>query len=94
MALVAVALLATFACAEEATAADSGTSECSTPGECTNPEAEVIADVPPKPEDPLCPSRDLIVRCTAKTLDLNGDKKIDRSELEGAINRLPWYAKG
>jgi hypothetical protein len=59
--------------------------ECAT-GECVNPDVTV--------EDPSCPSRDLIIRCVSKTLDANENGKLDREELESAINRLPWYSRG
>jgi hypothetical protein len=40
--------------------------------------------------DPNCPSRDLIIRCTGKHMDKNNNGKLDRDELTGAINALPW----
>lgn len=55
-------------------------------GECAKPEVLV--------EDPNCPSRDLIIRCSGKHLDTNGNGKLDRPELEAAIGSLPWYARG
>ena len=45
-------------------------------------------------EDPKCPSRPHIVRCAAAYLDTNKNDKLERSELETAINSLPWYARG
>ena len=54
-------------------------------GECANP------DMVP---DPKCPSRPHIVKCAAKYLDLNKDDKLDRSELETAINNLPFFSRG
>jgi hypothetical protein len=45
-------------------------------------------------EDPNCPSRGLVIRCAGKLLDTNGNGKLDRAELETAINTLPWYARG
>ena len=79
--------------------------ECATPGECANSEAEesvveTLDDVPvvdkqsAVPEDPKCPSRPHIIRCAAANLDTNKNNKLDRVELETAINALPWYSKG
>ena len=55
--------------------------------ECDNPDA-VLA------EDPSCPSRPHIVRCAGEYLDKNKNKMLERSELEDAIDSLPWYSKG
>jgi len=73
-----------------------------TPGDCANPDAGVTADAaevkvtPPQaePEDPKCPSRPHIIRCAAKYLDTNKNNKLDRHELEGAIDELSWLARG
>ena len=46
------------------------------------------------PEDPKCPSRPHIIRCAGEFLDKNKNKLLERSELEDAIDSLPWYAKG
>ena len=45
-------------------------------------------------EDPSCPSRDHIIRCAGEYMDTNKNKKLERSELEAAIDTLPWYGKG
>ena len=45
-------------------------------------------------EDPKCPSRPHIVRCAAEYLDTNKNNKLEREELESAIAKLPWYARG
>lgn len=69
-------------------------------GECTNPEASLEEkEEDPVPtslekEDPNCPSRELIIRCCGIHLDDNKNGKLDRNELETAIDSLPWYAKG
>ena len=55
-------------------------------GECANPGINE--------EDPQCPSRELIIRCAGQTLDTNQNGKLDRSELQSAIDSLPWYARG
>lgn len=58
--------------------------DCSKPGECANPDAE----------DPSCPSRPHIIRCAAEYLDLNKNDKLERSELDTAIGKLNWLARG
>jgi hypothetical protein len=40
--------------------------------------------------DPNCPDRDHLMRCARVHLDLNKNNKIDRDELDAAINSLPW----
>lgn len=45
-------------------------------------------------EDPRCPSRDYVSACTGKYLDLNKNGKLERSELQAAIDSLPWYGRG
>lgn len=57
-------------------------------------ENECVADQVSAPEDPNCPSRSHIIRCAGKYLDTNQNQKLERSELETAINTLPWYARG
>ena len=47
-----------------------------------------------EPDDPKCPSRPHIIRCAAVNLDTNKNNKLERIELETAINALPWYSKG
>ena len=86
-----------------------GAEACSSgEGECANPDAPA-ADAPAAPdvdvadadvpaavgseEDPNCPSRELIIRCAGKHLDHNKNGKLDRPELQGAIDQLPWYAR-
>ena len=83
----------------------SGEGECANP-DVDDPEIEVAAeasppveaeeDTPPVAveEDPNCPSRELIIRCAGKHLDHNKNGKLDRDELQGAIDSLPWYARG
>mmetsp|Transcript_118936 Transcript_118936/g.333118 ORF Transcript_118936/g.333118 Transcript_118936/m.333118 type:complete len:158 (+) Transcript_118936:48-521(+) len=60
-------------------------------GECANPDAEV-PDV--TPEDPNCPSRDYVIRCSGIYLDTNQNGKLERKELQAAIDKLPWYGRG
>ena len=79
-----------------------------TPGECAaNPDetlqdtatsnannVEAVESSPPEPEDPKCPSRPHIIRCAALHLDSNQNNKLDRAELEQAIDQLSWLARG
>mmetsp|Transcript_13451 Transcript_13451/g.18997 ORF Transcript_13451/g.18997 Transcript_13451/m.18997 type:complete len:176 (-) Transcript_13451:254-781(-) len=46
------------------------------------------------PEDPACPSRPHIIRCAAAHLDVNKNNKLERKELQDAIDSLPWLARG
>ena len=67
-----------------------GAESCSSgEGECANPDASESIE-----EDPNCPSRELIIRCAGKHLDVNKNGKLDRVELQNAIDSLPWYARG
>ena len=61
-------------------------------GVCANPEAAEVAETPS--EDPNCPSRALVIKCAAIHLDKNGNNKLDRDELDAAIDSLPWYSRG
>jgi hypothetical protein len=62
---------------------DAGESECGVEGECANPEATVAID-------PNCPDRNHVVRCAGEYLDKNKNGLLERSELQGAIDALPW----
>jgi hypothetical protein len=57
--------------------------ECAVEGECADPNAVVI--------DPNCPDREHVVRCAGKYLDKNQNGLLERFELQGAIDELPWY---
>ena len=61
-------------------------------GECLNPDAPVTPEVAETTEeDPNCPSRALVIRCAGKYLDTNQNGKLERAELEAAINRyVSW----
>ena len=59
-----------------------------TSDQCENPDKNGAC------EDPKCPSRPHIVRCAAAYLDTNKNGKLERAELETAINSLAWYARG
>jgi hypothetical protein len=78
-------------------------------GECANPEAapEVAtpstANIPvPGPFDegamevidPKCPDREHLMICAGAILDTNKNGKLDRDELQTAIDSLPWWARG
>ena len=54
--------------------------------ECTDAETSAI--------DPTCPDRDHLMRCAAHHLDTNKNGMLDRDELQTAIDRLPWLARG
>eukprot|EP00536_Pseudo-nitzschia_multiseries_P002259 jgi/Psemu1/294763/fgenesh1_pm.30_\ len=96
----------TLVVADEACAAGDG--ECANPDvaatdvDISADAAEAEADAPEaipiaaakEPLDPNCPSRDVIIRCAGKYLDTNENGKLDRPELQGAIDQLPWYARG
>lgn len=45
-------------------------------------------------EDPKCPSRPHIIRCASAHLDLNKNGKLEKEELQTAIDALPWLARG
>eukprot|EP00567_Pseudictyota_dubia_P012106 CAMPEP_0197435604 /NCGR_PEP_ID=MMETSP1175-20131217/3172_1 /TAXON_ID=1003142 /ORGANISM="Triceratium dubium, Strain CCMP147" /LENGTH=196 /DNA_ID=CAMNT_0042964683 /DNA_START=104 /DNA_END=694 /DNA_ORIENTATION=+ len=47
-----------------------------------------------EPEDPSCPSRPHIIRCAAAYLDKNKNDKLEREELQTAIDALPWLSRG
>ena len=52
---------------------------------------EKIANEPTIEIDKNCPDREHIIRCTGAHLDLNKNGKLDRVELDSAIQSLPWY---
>jgi hypothetical protein len=67
--------------------------ECPNPEECANLDA-VADDTDAADEDPSCPSRPHIIRCAGHYLDVNKNNKLERSELQDAIDKLPWYSRG
>ena len=70
-------------------AADEAAAEASV----SDPDVEEEA-APVEPEDPACPSRPHIIRCAAAHLDVNKNNKLERQELQDAIDSLPWLARG
>lgn len=72
----------------DAESCTSGGGECANPDAPDVPDASILAE-----EDPNCPSRELIIRCAGKHLDENKNGKLDRLELQGTIDSLPWYAR-
>jgi len=44
-------------------------------------------------EDPSCPSRPHVIRCAAKYLDTNQNGQLEKSELETAMNAVPWILR-
>lgn len=43
---------------------------------------------------PDCPSRKHVIKCAAEYLDTNGNGKLERVELQSAIDKLPWLSRG
>jgi hypothetical protein len=76
-----LALLLAFVLVAPMVSANEG--DCAVEGECADPNAVVI--------DPNCPDRDHVVRCAGKYLDKNQNGLLERFELQGAIDELPWY---
>jgi hypothetical protein len=63
--------------------------------ECADPVAVADdVDIAVTDEDPSCPSRPHIIRCAAFYLDKDKNKKLEKSELQDAIDLLPWYSRG
>ena len=58
--------------------------------QCANP--ETVSE--PEGEDPNCPSRPYVIRCAAEYLDTNKNGKLERGELQSAIDSLPWFSRG
>ena len=77
-----LALLLAFILVVPMVSAEEG--ECAVEGECADPNAVVTID-------PNCPDRDHVVRCAGKYLDKNQNGFLERSELQGVIDELPWY---
>lgn len=63
-------------------------------GQCADPAAVVVEEQVEEEIDPRCPSRPHIIRCAAQYLDTNHNGKLERKELETAIDKLPWYSRG
>ena len=62
--------------------------------ECINPDIIVTSDKEEDVvEDPKCPSRAQIIKCSSKHLDLNQNGKLEREELQQAIDSLPWWGR-
>jgi hypothetical protein len=59
--------------------------------ECVNPEAAVRVETQ---VDPKCPSREHVTLCAGQYLDKNQNGKLERAELQAAIDSLPWYGRG
>jgi hypothetical protein len=71
--------------ANECVVGDNG--ECLTTTEDNDDSTETLAAAV---IDKGCPDRGHIIRCAGKYLDTNQNGKLDRSELDAAIERLPW----
>lgn len=68
--------------------------ECANVGENGECIAEEKIEMIEEEIDPSCPSRPHIIRCAAHHLDTNHNLMLERSELEDAIAKLPWYQRG
>ena len=95
--IVVAMMIGTFCMAQEEAASASAVvpetpaeEDCGT-GECANP--DMVVEIPAAGDDG-CPSRAHIIACAAKFLDTNSNRKLDRIELETAIDKLPWYSRG
>lgn len=89
--------------------ADAAAKECTAEEDCIAPSAEEEEIVPPVQveeqveeqatttteveEDPSCPSRPHVIRCAAKYLDTNQNGQLEKSELETAMNAVPWILR-
>jgi hypothetical protein len=91
--IISFLLVHTFAQEQGECAAGGGDSENS---ECAaSTSTETLSDpLPPTEIDPHCPDREHIIRCAGAYLDTNKNGKLDRSELDAAINGLPWFGRG
>jgi hypothetical protein len=69
--------------------------ECEVGGDGTCIEEVPVVEALEEPltMDKHCPDRGHIIRCTGATLDLNKNGKLERIELDTAINSLPWYGR-
>lgn len=105
--LALLLLIVAVSChAEGECVADSG-EECANPEATEAGSAEAVADASEttteevveeasatQEEDPQCPSRPFIIRCAGEYLDTNKNGKLERAELQAAIDKLPWYSRG
>lgn len=62
-------------------------------------EEETVAAEPVPPSegttnDPQCPDRDHLMRCAGEHLDTNKNGLLERAELQSAIDKLPFWARG
>ena len=59
----------------------------------TTTTTETTSDGEEEEEDPACPSRPHVIRCAAKYLDTNQNGALEKSELETAMNTVPWILR-
>ena len=87
LSVIALLLLLVVSCHAEGECANSNEA-----GECINPDAGATPEVSSTTEeDPNCPSRAHVISCAGKYLDTNQNGKLERAELETAINRyVSW----
>ena len=69
--------------------ADEGECAAGQEESCANPEVARVAE-----GDPNCPAREYVIQCAGEYLDTNKNGKLERAELQTAIEKLPWYARG
>ena len=90
--------------ADDETETDGVAKECTAEEDCIVPpeeeeaaaateEEEETTTTTEEDDDPACPSRPHIIRCAAKYLDINQNNQLERSELESAMNAVPWILR-
>ncbi|CAJ1966690.1 unnamed protein product [Cylindrotheca closterium] len=95
LSLIALLLLIAVSCHAEGDCANVNEEGlCANPDAATDEVTEEAVATEATEEDPNCPSRAYVIRCAGKYLDTNQNGKLERAELETAINSLPWYSRG
>lgn len=79
---------------EESVSEESVSEESMSEGDSPKKETATEELTEKEPEDPSCPSRPHIIRCAAAYLDKNKNDKLEREELQTAIDALPWLSRG
>ena len=57
-------------------------------------QAAAEAEAEAKENTPNCPSRKHVIKCAGEYLDTNGNGRLERAELQSAIDKLPWLSRG
>jgi hypothetical protein len=99
-ALAALVLLLLVSCHADGECTADGGEECANP-EAIKDETVNVAELNTESkdnskdeavvEDPNCPSRDHVIRCAGEYLDTNKNGKLERGELDSAINRYDSF---